>query len=179
MSYSKVNGERNPAEVYNDFRSSVLQILSAHKNSTSVAIPNGMAVHLNNDTVRQGQENTTHLHSDGSGNNQTPDPIYAEHGSQPITYPRVIFVVGKYIQKHLNIYYIWNSFDNDNSKIMDNKFIFVGGPGSNKSSLCQKVLRANTSWRHMSMGSFLRSLATSQEPLQETISCGRIVEEVV
>jgi len=54
----------------------------------------------------------------------------------------------------------------------------VGGPGSNKSSLCQKVLRTNTGWGHVSMGPLLRSLATSQQSLQEAISSGKIVDEV-
>lgn len=57
--------------------------------------------------------------------------------------------------------------------------MFTGGPGSNKSSLCQKVLRANANWGHVSMGSTLRSMAMSQEPLQETISNGQIVGEVI
>jgi adenylate kinase family enzyme len=55
----------------------------------------------------------------------------------------------------------------------------VGGPGSNKSSLCQKVLRANNGWGHISVGLLLRSQATSQEQLQDTISSGQIVDEVI
>lgn len=55
----------------------------------------------------------------------------------------------------------------------------AGGPGSNKSSLCQKVLRANPGWGHVSIGSVLRSLAPSQESLQETIGSGQFVNEVI
>lgn len=58
-------------------------------------------------------------------------------------------------------------------------YVCLGGPGSNKSLLCQRVLRANTDWGHVSMGPSLRSLATSQESLQEAISSGKIVDEVI
>lgn len=44
--------------------------------------------------------------------------------------------------------------------------------------MCQKVLRANTNWGHTSIGPTLRSMAISQELLQDTISNGQIVDEV-
>jgi len=56
--------------------------------------------------------------------------------------------------------------------------VHAGGPGSNKSSLCQKVLRANAGWGHVSVGPLMRSLASSLDSLQETISSGHIIEEV-
>ncbi|XP_025405073.1 adenylate kinase isoenzyme 5 [Sipha flava] len=148
-----INGERSPIEVYNDFRSSVLQILSAHKNPVPIAIPNGN-VHSNPDTEQpktdtaHPNDNLTEYPNDGTENH---DPVESDrttgYDPGPMRFPRVIFV--------------------------------VGGPGSNKSSLCQKVLRANNGWGHISVGLLLRSQATSQEQLQDTISSGQIVDESI
>ncbi|KAE9528645.1 hypothetical protein AGLY_012220 [Aphis glycines] len=140
-----VNGERSPTEVYNDFRSSVLQILSAYKSPAPVIVANG-TVSVDNPGTKQpeveAERPNSHLPVD-----HVPEPQTTDRVSKPETFPRVIFV--------------------------------VGGPGSNKSSLCQKVLRANTGWGHVSVGPLMRSLASSQEPLQETISNGHILEESI
>lgn len=140
-----VNGERSPTEVYNDFRSSVLQILSAYKSPAPVIVANG-TVRVDNPGTEQpeveAERPNSHLPVD-----HVPEPQTTDRVSKPETFPRVIFV--------------------------------VGGPGSNKSSLCQKVLRANTGWGHVSVGPLMRSLASSQEPLQETISSGHILEESI
>lgn len=85
---SKVNGERSPVEVYNDFRSSVLQILSAYK--APVTVPNSVIVHSNNDDKRL--ENDTQRLTDG----RVLIHLSTDIDSQPIKYPKVIFVVGKY-----------------------------------------------------------------------------------
>lgn len=80
----KVNGERNPAEVYNDFRSSVLQILSAHRTPISVTVPNGNAVpvqHLEGEGVE-------HLDGDGvnksggKGINKSGDGVVKKSGDE-------------------------------------------------------------------------------------------------
>jgi len=91
--YAQVNGERNPTEVYNDFRSSVLQILSAHKSAVPVVVPNGV--------VRSNVGSVLQDDAVGSNNNDATnnvsDPITANNDAQPTTTnPRVIFVVGKW-----------------------------------------------------------------------------------
>ncbi|XP_025198830.1 adenylate kinase isoenzyme 5 [Melanaphis sacchari] len=138
-----VNGERSPTEVYNDFRSSVLQILSSYKSPAPVIVANG-TVRTDNPGTEQpevdAERPSNHFTVDPA-----PEPRATERVSEPETFPRVIFV--------------------------------VGGPGSNKSSLCQKVLRANVGWGHVSVGPLLRSLASTQESLQEMISSGHILEE--
>lgn len=112
----KVNGERNPTEVYNDFRSSILQILSAHKSSIPADIPNGTAVHSNKIAVHQNQENTQNPGTDTGENNHVTNQKIAEYDSQPVGYPRIIFVVGKSItfinilsQHKLNTSFHYNS----------------------------------------------------------------------
>ncbi|XP_015373047.1 PREDICTED: adenylate kinase isoenzyme 5 [Diuraphis noxia] len=140
-----VNGERSPTEVYNDFRSSVLQILSAHKSPTTVAVTNGTV------PVDRSGTGQPEVVAERPTSNHTvdivPEPRATDLVLKPETFPRTICV--------------------------------VGGPGSNKSSLCQKVLRANAGWGHVSVGPLMRSLASSLDSLQETISCGHIVEESI
>ncbi|XP_060848163.1 uncharacterized protein LOC132927686 [Rhopalosiphum padi] len=150
-----VNGERSPTEVYNDFRSSVLQILSAYKSPAPVVVANGTVPADNPGTeqpeVDAAERPNSHLSvnlvPEPRATDRVSEPRVADHVSETETFPRVIFV--------------------------------VGGPGSNKSSLCQKVLRANAGWGHVSVGPLMRSLASSQEPLQETISSGYILEESI
>uniref|UniRef100_A0A2S2NRY9 Adenylate kinase isoenzyme 5 n=1 Tax=Schizaphis graminum TaxID=13262 RepID=A0A2S2NRY9_SCHGA len=158
-----VNGERSPTEVYNDFRSSVLQILSAYKSPAPVVVANGTVPADNPGTEQpevDAKRPNSHLSvnlvpepratdrvSEPRATDRVSESRVADRVSEPETFPRVIFV--------------------------------VGGPGSNKSSLCQKVLRANAGWGHVSVGPLMRSLASSQEPLQETISSGHILEESI
>lgn len=84
-----MNGERNPTDVYNDFRSSVLQILSAHQGPVHVVVPNGV-VRANDDAVL-GVDDAV----DAITANNASDPATANHDAQPTTYPRVICVVGE------------------------------------------------------------------------------------
>lgn len=86
---SKVNGERSPAEVYNDFRSSVLQILSAHKAPMPVKVPNGEIAHSNNDSYSTQQ-------SIKDTNSRESNHQITDNDPQSTKYPRVIFIVGKY-----------------------------------------------------------------------------------
>lgn len=93
LSCPKVNGERSPTEVYNDFRSSVLQILSAHKSPAPVAVANG-TVPVDNpgagqpevDVERPSSHRTIDLVS---------EPRATDIVSEPETFPRTICVVGE------------------------------------------------------------------------------------
>ncbi|XP_075213940.1 adenylate kinase isoenzyme 5 [Lycorma delicatula] len=124
-----VNGERNPAEVYNDFRAAVLRILGPLSNgvppmpapTTAVSVYNPPAGHDSNE------------------------------------YPPVIWV--------------------------------IGGPGSNKSKLCQRVVKELDGWEHVSLGRLLRSIAEGQEPntlseevvlqLRQSIAAGEMAPKEV
>lgn len=87
ISYNiKVNGERSPTEVYNDFRSSILQILSAYKAPVPVTVPNGNAHVLKIDAQNP---------KDETENQVFEDPQTSNQNAQPKTFPRVIWVVGK------------------------------------------------------------------------------------
>lgn len=94
FSCSKVNGERSPTEVYNDFRSSVLQILSAHKSPAPVAVPNGI-VRVDNPSTRQ-PEVVADRPSSHRTVDHVPEPLATDRVSQPETFPRTIYVVGEW-----------------------------------------------------------------------------------
>lgn len=61
-----------------------------------------------------------------------------------------------------------------------------GGPGSNKSALCQKAVRQAPGWVHFSVGRLLRATAETTDPRQgndsqlvrQAISSGEMVPEV-
>ncbi|XP_069690528.1 adenylate kinase isoenzyme 5 isoform X2 [Periplaneta americana] len=130
-----VNGERNPSEVYKDFRSVVLQTLGMHDQGTE-----GPAITAN----------------------VAPAPI-TEKASEPAPsykapakgFPPVIWV--------------------------------IGGPGSNKSALCQKAVRQAPGWVHFSVGRLLRATAETTDPHQgndshlvrQAISSGEMVPQTI
>ncbi|VVC25870.1 Hypothetical protein CINCED_3A019684 [Cinara cedri] len=205
-----VNGERNPTEVYNDFRSSVLQILSAHRTPVPVTVPNGNAVpvpplkgddvehldgsgveHLDDDGVehldgdgveRPGDDGAERRPADRDAKRQRADrdtePRPADRDAERRPADRgAKRRAGDMAAVHTPVS---KTGDNESRPTKYPTVVcVVGGPGSNKSSLCQKVLMANTSWAHVSMGPILRSLASSQETLQAKISSGQIVEESI
>lgn len=221
----KVNGERNPTEVYSDFRSAVLQILSAHRTPVPAIVPNGnYTAPVQHSAGLGGGVRRPDDDDDGGGGVRRPDdnddggagprptdrdavPLPAGRDAerdaqrrpaaktagekpQPTKCPTVVCVVGEYgknkilaresRKKKKNQLKIFG-FAVDALRPSGNtsRFLTVtGGPGSNKSVLCQKVLRANPSWALVSVGPILRSLASSQAVLQEKISSGQIVDEV-
>lgn len=62
----------------------------------------------------------------------------------------------------------------------------AGGPGSNKSALCQKAVRQAPGWVHFSVGRLLRATAETTDPRQgndshlvrQAISSGEMVPQV-
>lgn len=63
--------------------------------------------------------------------------------------------------------------------------MLTGGPGSNKSSLCQKVVRQAPGWVHLSLGRLLRAAAEADqaetddsEGIRQAVSVGEMVDRV-
>ena len=59
----------------------------------------------------------------------------------------------------------------------------AGGPGSNKSSLCQKAVRQAPGWAHISVGRLLRAAAENTHGndahlVRQSISAGEMVQPV-
>jgi len=79
--------------VYNDFRSSVLQILSTYKSPAPVIVANG-TVRADNPGTEQpeveAKRPNSHIPVD-----HVPEPQTIDRVSKPETFPRVIFVVGE------------------------------------------------------------------------------------
>lgn len=89
----KVNGERSPTEVYNDFRSSVLQILISHKSPAPVAVTNG-TVPVDRSDIGQPEVVAERLTSHRAVDIM-PEPRATDLVSKPETFPRTICVVGE------------------------------------------------------------------------------------
>ncbi|XP_047118497.1 adenylate kinase isoenzyme 5 [Schistocerca piceifrons] len=102
-----VNGEREPALVYRDFRAAALRLLGVH-DTTAPAAPT----------------------------NSTPP-------AAPVTPPAVEAVPVYRAPAKGFPPVIW----------------VIGGPGSNKAALCDKVVRAAAGWAHCSVGRLLRAAA--------------------
>jgi hypothetical protein len=106
-----VNGERSPTEVYNDFRSSVLQILSAYKSPAPVVVANGTVPADNPGTeqpeVDAAERPNSHLSvnlvPEPRATDRVSEPRVADHVLETETFPRVIFVVGEYFGNNKNV----------------------------------------------------------------------------
>ncbi|XP_017057361.1 adenylate kinase isoenzyme 5 isoform X2 [Drosophila ficusphila] len=146
-----VNGERAPTEVYKDFRTAVLDILSTLENQE--AVMNGVT----EDTAANSAETTgtvlardlaierieggpngavsalktgTTSADDDSGVVVTQQPkLRPEVGGDESDLPPIIWV--------------------------------IGGPGSNKATLCLKAVGLNPGWAHISVGRLLRNITDS------------------
>ncbi|PSN48579.1 hypothetical protein C0J52_14666, partial [Blattella germanica] len=131
----QVNGERNPSEVYKDFRSVVLQMLGMHEQGNE-----GPAVAANISVAPAIIE-------------KVPESTPVPYKVPAKGFPPVIWV--------------------------------IGGPGSNKSALCQKAVRQAPGWVHFSVGRLLRATAETTDPRQgndshlvrQAISSGEMVHQ--
>ncbi|XP_019891646.1 adenylate kinase isoenzyme 5 isoform X2 [Musca domestica] len=164
-----VNGERAPSEVYKDFRSAVLDILSSLENQE--AILNGVTVPSQQQAINTanhmgGERNITnavisHIASNaaqavGSAGAVTRQPMLTNAATSMSTdmngIPPVIWV--------------------------------IGGPGSNKATLCMKAVGLNPGWAHFSVGRLLRSITdaapranTESYAVKEALAAGEMAPE--
>ncbi|XP_061708175.1 adenylate kinase isoenzyme 5 isoform X2 [Cydia pomonella] len=136
-----VNGERNPEEVYKDFRAAVLQILGSVEDQSTMNGVSGVGVGAGG------------IPGEIVGVEPAPQtgmrervraevlPVMPVNGDARITSPKaeVIRVKGASTTPAV----LW----------------VVGGPGSNKAALCQRCVTLRPGWTHFSLGQRLRSLA--------------------
>ncbi|XP_050741036.1 adenylate kinase isoenzyme 5 isoform X3 [Drosophila biarmipes] len=142
-----VNGERAPTEVFKDFRTAVLDILSTLENQEAVMngvtedIPTNasetagivlgrdLAIEGPNGGVAALKTGTTSA-DDDSGVVVTQQPKFRpDAGPEESGLPPIIWV--------------------------------IGGPGSNKATLCLKAVGLNPGWAHISVGRLLRNITDS------------------
>nr|XP_043068619.1 adenylate kinase isoenzyme 5 isoform X2 [Drosophila bipectinata] len=143
-----VNGERAPTEVYKDFRTAVLDILSTLENQEAVmnGVTEGTAAVSTTDTTGTAlardlavdptvgavavMKTATTSADDDSGVVITQQPkLRPEAGPDESNLPPIIWV--------------------------------IGGPGSNKATLCLKAVGLNPGWAHISVGRLLRNITDS------------------
>ncbi|XP_047042082.1 adenylate kinase isoenzyme 5 [Helicoverpa zea] len=152
-----VNGERNPDEVYKDFRAAVLQILGTTEDQSTMNGVSGVGVGaggIPGEIV--GVEPAPAQDRNRREENVVPAvmpvalpvmpvmpaaPAPVKEVSERLVSPKpeVIRVRGETTTPPL----LW----------------VVGGPGSNKATLCQRAVAQRQGWTHYSLGQRLRSLA--------------------
>ncbi|XP_049831409.1 uncharacterized protein LOC126272536 isoform X2 [Schistocerca gregaria] len=164
-----VNGEREPALVYRDFRAAALRLLGVH-DTTAPAAPvppatpgllNGGATvapapapapaqnnHIRNGGPPAAVANKMAVNKIAASKAVLAQPMLAAQTNStppaaPVTPPAVEAVPVYRAPAKGFPPVIW----------------VIGGPGSNKAALCDKVVRAAAGWAHCSVGRLLRAAA--------------------
>ncbi|XP_018571141.1 adenylate kinase isoenzyme 5 [Anoplophora glabripennis] len=167
-----INGERAPAEVYKDFKSSVLRILGMQDNPP--VFSNGKVAPIPVDVV------TTDLPAVAA----PPIPqVPSEHSRSERRTASPLRPQTQVISVHAT------SQPNYNSPIKAGYppvLWVIGGPGSNKAALCSAAA-IDTGWTHISLGKLLRAAAEPPDPrhnsevskLRDCISNGEMVPQEI
>ncbi|XP_017469415.1 PREDICTED: adenylate kinase isoenzyme 5 [Rhagoletis zephyria] len=214
-----VNGERAPAEVYKDFRTAVLDILSTLENEEAMLNGvTGMGRGINDipgsivsvDTAPSQAANITDI-SNANANKTVFSAANTNHDNNRNFYnnnggdPSVANAVGAHIvssaiaaaatagMKDAEVITIQTEpvATNNAATSMDLKMDnipsviwIIGGPGSNKATLCMKAVSLNPGWGHISMGRLLRTITdsapranTENYTVKEALSAGEMVPE--
>ncbi|XP_064076672.1 uncharacterized protein LOC113396690 [Vanessa tameamea] len=170
-----VNGERNPEEVYKDFRAAVLQILGAVEeqgmNGVGVgarAIPGEIVgvepapARIHEDDPLKAQD--VDIEDDSVAVTQMPIVPAAPVPVMPISVAQLpIASVPKVFPVNGNVERILSP----KAEVIRVHGVtttpptlwVVGGPGSNKATLCERAVTQRNGWTHFSLGQRLRALA--------------------
>ncbi|XP_006623391.1 adenylate kinase isoenzyme 5 [Apis dorsata] len=146
----EVNGERNPNEVYMDFREAVFKILGL--SSGKVRDKNIPQLEAEVEVERRKESIPKSLSSKKemvSQITQLPITVNAKP-TKTVDKPR----------KELPAF-IW----------------VIGGPGSNKENLCTQAVRNMPGWVQVSIGGLLRTMASSNTIVNEAIVSGEMVSQ--
>ncbi|XP_052867793.1 adenylate kinase isoenzyme 5 [Anopheles cruzii] len=200
-----INGERSPAEVYKDFRTAVLDILGAQENQE--ALLNGVAGMgrgvddipgsiVSVDTApSQPKVIAAPSHQVELNHTRTSPPVARPSGEQmarPTSH-------GLRQQSRTGLRQSARHDNSETASTVDFGDVehdrplprngrvppvlwVIGGPGSNKASLCLKVVGTNPGWAHFSVGRSLRAVAESgprvgsdNYAIKEAITAGEMV----
>ncbi|KOX80742.1 Adenylate kinase isoenzyme 5, partial [Melipona quadrifasciata] len=146
----EVNGERNPSEVYVDFREAVYKILglsSGHVQEKNVPQPLEAEVE-----VERRKESIPKSSS-----------------------PRKEAMVETQVPVQMNMNPVKTA---DKPRKGLPAFIWViGGPGSNKENLCTQAVRNMPGWVQVSIGGLLRTMASSNTIVNDAIVSGEMVPQ--
>ncbi|XP_055678396.1 adenylate kinase isoenzyme 5 isoform X2 [Lutzomyia longipalpis] len=158
-----VNGERSPTEVYKDFREAVLEILGAQENQE--ALLNGIA-------------------GMGRGSNEIPGSIVSVETAPG--HSKVVTVDNATYERDDKPHQEALTERTQRLDIIPPVIFIIGGPGSNKASLCVKAIGINPGWGHISIGRLFRSVAESEAKpnteaftVKEAIAGGELVSNTI
>ncbi|XP_067621768.1 uncharacterized protein [Eurosta solidaginis] len=215
-----VNGERAPAEVYKDFRTAVLEVLSTLENEEAMLNGvTGMGRGINDipgsivsvDTAPSQAANiadTSNINANNTGfaANVNHHSTNRNQHNQNLSDSNVADAVAAHVAANVTPAGAANARMTDAGVVttqpvslavntvatsMDFKLDSVppviwviGGPGSNKATLCMKAVSLNTGWGHISMGRLLRAITdsapranTESYTVKEALSAGEMVPE--
>ncbi|XP_076243047.1 adenylate kinase isoenzyme 5 isoform X1 [Calliopsis andreniformis] len=147
----EVNGERNPNEVYIDFREAVFKILG-----------------LSNGEVREknaSQSLEAEVEVERRKESIMKSPVYKKE--ETVETPQLAVTMN-----------IEPSKTADKPRKGLPSFIWViGGPGSNKENLCTQAVRNMPGWVHVSIGVLLRTMAPLNTIVKDAIVSGELVPQ--
>ncbi|XP_023246162.1 uncharacterized protein LOC106642222 isoform X2 [Copidosoma floridanum] len=157
-----IDGERDPPEVYVDFREAVMRTLGLPDDDT----------HLRQSQVSSSMEAEVEVERDQEGvreaspAGQVPSPAPSEESLVPPASPteptigenEILPVKPEPARKRLPPI-VW----------------VLGGPGSDKSVVCGQAMRKMPNWVHLSMSGLLASHATGNRMIGEALATGELV----
>ncbi|XP_072937096.1 adenylate kinase isoenzyme 5 [Epargyreus clarus] len=160
-----VNGERNPDEVYKDFRAAVLQILGPLEDQTMNGV-NAVGVGASGIPGEiVGVEPAPARHVEPDQDLRSED-IEVEN-VDPLPAPVTVAPVPIPIKQHKLANGHAERMVSPKPEVIRVRGVattpptlwVVGGPGSNKATLCQRAVAQRQGWTHFSLGQRLRALA--------------------
>lgn len=146
-----VNGERNPSEVYKDFRSAVLQVLGSQDDRDQRLMPFSGRARADSIVAIPGvivEAETTNWQELDEDNDQDGNGMEAEASeSLPVAKNNSTLAVPS--NPHIDLSQIPQVENNNfNAANLPPIIWVIGGPGSNKSALCLKAVALNPGWGH-------------------------------
>lgn len=140
---TSVNGERNPAEVYKEFREAVFEILGAEDNQNALlngVVGMGRGVNEIPGTIVT-VETAPDQNADAievAASTSVTSPLSPSSQFKPPSAKNIILNPSDLLAQNRTV-----DFANLPPIIW-----VIGGPGSNKSSLCLKAIAQNSGWSH-------------------------------
>ncbi|KAH9636130.1 hypothetical protein HF086_007082, partial [Spodoptera exigua] len=158
-----VNGERNPDEVYKDFRAAVLQILGATEDQSTMNGVSGVGVGaggIPGEIV--GVEPAPVVDIERERREENVAPVVPLPVAMPLPVPKALPVTPEVIRvrgETTTPALLW----------------VVGGPGSNKATLCQRAVSQRQGWTHYSLADAGGRPASDGALARAAISGGELV----
>lgn len=149
----EINGERDPAEVFIDFREAVLRILGLSTNEENYD-PRSMQAEVE---VERTEEDLDESSTVAEVPNES---VVNESPASPVSPSIKPLKTADHQRKGLPAF-IW----------------VIGGPGSNKATLCDQAIKNSQGWVHVSIGDLLRSMTSTNVTVHDAIVAGEMVPQ--